>query len=141
LLVGTISDNLGHANREATLRLGLQYDGVGLSLTHLRPPWSLLRSPHLLEQRLARPDDREGDRLIRYVDAAVALAGDRAGGCGEIALGREVLTVVGTAGVLALQSRLRDHLGNGDLAVEIQPVVPSQVESAIAILQACGLKL
>ncbi len=44
-------------------------------------------------------------------------------------------------GILTPQRRPGDHLGDGDLALEVQPILPGQIEGTVAVAQTRRLKL
>src|SRR3546814_16346174 len=68
---------------------------------------------------------------------AIGIQGDAGEGGGvEVAGLREVLAEMRATAVLARQRRHGDDLGDRELALQVDPVVPGQVEGAVAVGEA-----
>src|SRR3954471_18230109 len=85
------------------------------------------------DQGLARLHAREAYRFPRELETLGGAAHHHVFRLRERAGLREVLAVVGAARILACERRGGDHAAHGDEAREVHPVVPAQVEDAVAV--------
>src|SRR5256885_3122892 len=92
----------------------------------------------MLEQTLSGPHAREGDRLHRHL-AVGANAG--IGRRLQRPALRKIVAVMRAARILPRERRLGDHAAHGDQALEVEPVVPAQIESPRRGADASALQL
>src|SRR5581483_3568317 len=90
----------------------------------------------VLQQRLARLDDRELYRRIGDLELGPTLASDGELRGRKVAFAGEIRAEVGSAAVLALERRAGDHLRDLDERAQVEPVVPGEVEGALAVRHA-----
>src|SRR5579872_3531539 len=92
----------------------------------------------IAEQRLARFHMGELDRCIAHVDASILLT--RHGECrsGKIARLRKIGPVMRAARILAADSRERNDAADLAQRTQIEPIMPGQIEAAVAFGDAGG---